>query len=174
MKSEDSSDRWWLTEVTYSLTASEPHCYPNIYSVLNLSEMEDEEAYGKINGGSFCSSTQDLQHRSPAFIMYTNYSLFSLLSLKRKVRLMKSPVCLSVCVCLSVPPNKFWTSWFMKFSREVMPLKVTSTPYFLIPYLQPFQNGARSNFWGGYKTCTSQRGTMTFCILIDLQRVNNF
>jgi hypothetical protein len=29
----------------------------------------------------------------------------------------------------------------MKFSREVMPLKVTSTPYFLIPYLQPFQNG---------------------------------
>jgi hypothetical protein len=24
----------------------------------------------------------------------------------------------------------------MKFSREVMPLKVTSTPYFLIPYLQ--------------------------------------
>jgi hypothetical protein len=29
----------------------------------------------------------------------------------------------------------------MKFSREVMPLKVTSKPYFSIPYLQPFQNG---------------------------------
>jgi hypothetical protein len=29
----------------------------------------------------------------------------------------------------------------MKFSRKVMPLKVTSMPYFLIPYLQPFQNG---------------------------------
>jgi hypothetical protein len=28
----------------------------------------------------------------------------------------------------------------MKFSREVMPLKVTSTPYFLIPYLQLFKN----------------------------------
>jgi hypothetical protein len=27
----------------------------------------------------------------------------------------------------------------MKFSREVMPLKVTSKPYFLIPYLQAFQ-----------------------------------
>jgi hypothetical protein len=31
----------------------------------------------------------------------------------------------------------------MKFGREVMPLKVTSTPYFLIPYLQPLQNGGR-------------------------------
>jgi hypothetical protein len=29
----------------------------------------------------------------------------------------------------------------MKFSREVMPLKMTSTPYFLNPYLQPFQKG---------------------------------
>jgi hypothetical protein len=29
----------------------------------------------------------------------------------------------------------------MKFSREVMALKVTSTSYFLIPYLQLFQNG---------------------------------
>jgi hypothetical protein len=32
----------------------------------------------------------------------------------------------------------------MKFSREVMPLKMTSTPYFLIPYLQPLQNGGLS------------------------------
>jgi hypothetical protein len=31
----------------------------------------------------------------------------------------------------------------MKYSREVMPLKVTPMPYFLIPYLQPFQNGRR-------------------------------
>jgi hypothetical protein len=40
-------------------------------------------------------------------------SLFSLLSLKRKVRLMWSPVCLSVrlSVCLCVPPNTFWTNW---------------------------------------------------------------
>jgi hypothetical protein len=29
----------------------------------------------------------------------------------------------------------------MKFSTEVMPLKMTSTPYFLIQYLQPFYNG---------------------------------
>jgi hypothetical protein len=50
----------------------------------------------------------------------------------------------------------------MKFSRKVLPLKVTSTPYFLIPYFQPFQNGGRSNFWGGHKTCTSQRETMKF------------
>jgi hypothetical protein len=28
----------------------------------------------------------------------------------------------------------------MKFSREVMPLRVTSMPYFLILSLQPFQN----------------------------------
>jgi hypothetical protein len=31
----------------------------------------------------------------------------------------------------------------MKFGTVVMPLKVTLT--FLIPYLQPFQNGGRSN-----------------------------
>jgi hypothetical protein len=29
-----------------------------------------------------------------------------------------------------------------------MTLKMTSTPYYLIPYLQPFQNGGRLNFWG--------------------------
>jgi hypothetical protein len=107
-----------------------------------------------------------------------NYSyIISLLSLKRKVRFMRSPVCLSVCpsVCVS-PPNNFWTNWyiFVKFSRKVMSLKVTSKPYFLIPYLQPLQNGGRSNFWGGCRTCTSQRGTMKFCILTNLQRMNNF
>jgi hypothetical protein len=55
-----------------------------------------------------------------------------------------------------------------------MPLKVTSTLYILIPYIQAFQNGGHSNFCGGCKTCTNQRGTMKFCILIDLQRMNNF
>jgi hypothetical protein len=37
---------------------------------------------------------------------------------------------LSVCPSVCVPPNNFWTSWqiFMKFGREVIPLKVTSTP----------------------------------------------
>jgi hypothetical protein len=54
-----------------------------------------------------------------------------------------------------------------------MPLKVTWMPYLSISYLQPFQNWGRSNFWGGCKTCTSQRGTIKFCILIDLQRMNN-
>jgi hypothetical protein len=101
--------------------------------------------------------------------------LFSLLSLNRKVRLINhQPVCPSLCLC--VPPNNFWTnrSIFMKFSRKVMSLKVTPTPYLLIPYLQAFQNGGRSNFWGGCKTCTSQRGNIKFCILINLQRMNNF
>jgi hypothetical protein len=44
--------------------------------------------------------------------------IFSLLSLKRKVRLMRSPVCVSVCLC--IPPNNFLTNCyiFMKFSRE--------------------------------------------------------
>jgi hypothetical protein len=103
-----------------------------------------------------------------------NVQFFSLLSLKWKVKFFRYPVCLSVCV--PPPPNNFWTNWyiFIKFSREVMPLKVTSTPYFLIPYLQPLQNGGRSHFWGGCKTCTSQHGAMQFCILIDLQRMNNF
>jgi hypothetical protein len=89
---------------------------------------------------------------------------------------MRSPVFLSVCVYVCVPPNNVWTNlWiFMKFSRKIKPLKVTSTPYFLIPYLQPFQNGGRSNFWDGCKTCIIQRGNMKFCFLIDLQRMNNF
>jgi hypothetical protein len=43
------------------------------------------------------------------------------------------PVSLSVCICVS-PANNFWTDWwiFMTFGRQVMPLKVTSTPHFLI------------------------------------------
>jgi hypothetical protein len=52
-----------------------------------------------------------------------------------------------VCVCVS-PTNNFWTDrWiFMKFGRQVMPLKMTMTPQ-----LQPFQNDGRLNFWGGCK-----------------------
>jgi hypothetical protein len=60
------------------------------------------------------------------------------------------------------------------FSKDVMPLTLTSTPYFIIPYLQPFQDGRHSNFWGEYKTCTSQRRTMKLCIMIDLERCDNF
>jgi hypothetical protein len=33
----------------------------------------------------------------------------------------------------------------MKYSRKATPLKVISAPYFVIPYLQPFKNGGRSN-----------------------------
>jgi hypothetical protein len=97
--------------------------------------------------------------------------------LKKESEAYKITACQSVCpsVRLSVcPPLITFEPIGMKFSREFMQLKVTSTPYFLIPYLQPLQNGGRSNFWGGCKTCTSQRGTMKFCILIDLQRLNNF
>jgi hypothetical protein len=52
------------------------------------------------------------------------------LSLNSKMKLMISP--LSV---YAPPSSKFWTSlWiFMKVSREVTPLKVTSMPHLLIP-----------------------------------------
>jgi hypothetical protein len=39
--------------------------------------------------------------------------------------------------------------------------------------IRPFKNGGRSDFWGGCRTCTSQRRTMEFCILIDIQMMNN-
>jgi hypothetical protein len=61
----------------------------------------------------------------------------------KKVTLMRSPFCLPVFLSVFMfPPNNFWTSWciFMKFSKKVMSWKMTSTPYFLILYLQPFQN----------------------------------
>jgi hypothetical protein len=66
--------------------------------------------------------------------------------------------------------------------RTVGPLAITITTrppratksYFISPYIQSFQNGGRSDFWGGYTTCTSQRSTMQFSRLIDLQRINNF
>jgi hypothetical protein len=43
---------------------------------------------------------------------------------------------------------KFGTDWqtWMKFGMEVMVLKMTSTSYYLISSLQPFQNGGRLNF----------------------------
>jgi hypothetical protein len=56
-----------------------------------------------------------------------------------------------------------------------MPLRAISTPYFLMPYLQPLQNGERPNFWGGCKKLgSSQRGTMKFCMLTHLQRWTSF
>jgi hypothetical protein len=60
-------------------------------------------------------------------------------------------------VCVS-RPNNFWNDqWiFMKFDSQVMILKVTSMPYILIPYLEPFENGGRSDFWGGCITFTIQ------------------
>jgi hypothetical protein len=33
----------------------------------------------------------------------------------------------------------------MKLSREIVSLKVTSMPNFILPYLQPQQNGGRFN-----------------------------
>jgi hypothetical protein len=63
-------------------------------------------------------------------------------------------VCVCVCVCVCVfPANNFWTDRciFMKFGRQVMPLKMTSMPHFLISQSQPLQNGVRLNFWGGCK-----------------------
>jgi len=37
----------------------------------------------------------------------------------------------------------------MKFSKGVVPLKMTSASYFLISQLQPFKNGGLSNFCDG-------------------------
>jgi hypothetical protein len=57
-------------------------------------------------------STRDDHNLSRAVVTPKNSCdgyIFSLLSLKRKVRLISSPACLSVCpsVCLCVPPNNF-------------------------------------------------------------------
>jgi len=38
----------------------------------------------------------------------------------------------------------------------------------LIPQLQRFENGGRSNFWSGIKTCTRQKGAMTLHMLRDI------
>jgi hypothetical protein len=54
---------------------------------------------------------------------------------------------------------------------KVMPLMLTSTLYFLISYLKPFQNGVCSYFLVECKTCSSQRDAVTFCMLLDLERV---
>jgi hypothetical protein len=45
-------------------------------------------------------------------------------------------------------------------SLEVMPLRMTLTPYFLIPYLETSD---------GYKTCSSQCGTIKYCLLTSLE-----
>jgi hypothetical protein len=49
-----------------------------------------------------------------------------------------------------------------------MPLKMTSTPHFLVPYLQSFQNGGRSNSELNAKLASVNVG------LIDPQMVNTF
>jgi hypothetical protein len=74
-----------------------------------------------------------------------------------------------------LPVNNFWTNWysFMKFGR-VVSLNKALKPYFLISYLQSFQNRGRSNFRAECKTCISQCGTMKFCVVIYLQRISNF
>jgi hypothetical protein len=49
--------------------------------------------------------------------------------------------------------------YFHEIQQGGYAIEVTSTPFFLIPYLKPFQNGRRSNFWDGCKIITSL-GTM--------------
>jgi hypothetical protein len=45
-------------------------------------------------------------------------------------------------------------------SMDVMPLRMTLTPYFLIPYHQTSD---------GFKTCSRQCGTIKFCLLTSLE-----
>jgi hypothetical protein len=61
----------------------------------------------------------------------------------------------------------------MKFSREVMPLKVTSFPYFFSPIASTIPNYGLSNSWGGCNTSASQCGAIEFFVQIDLQRMDN-
>lgn len=68
---------------------------------------------------------------------FVGFLSLAYLPLKIKKKLMRSPVCLSVCLRL---PNKFLTSWqiFIKVSKKVMPLNVNSTPSFPIQLHGPF------------------------------------
>jgi hypothetical protein len=118
-------------------------------------------------------------------IISSQSPVFSLLSLKRKVRLMRSPVCLSVClslsvcvsVCLSVCPHLITFEPIGRFLWN----SVGRSCHWRWPRRRTFESRifnhskmTRSNFWGGWKTCTTERGTMKFCTLIDLKRRNNF
>jgi hypothetical protein len=84
----------------------------------------------------------------------------------------KSPLCLSVRVSL----NNFWTNYLFYWNSvgRSCQMKVTSAQFFSISWHQPFQNGARSNVWGGWKTYTSQQGNIKFCMLIDFKRWTSF
>jgi hypothetical protein len=63
--------------------------------------------------------------------------------------------------CLSHPEQAFnQMVRLTTFSLEVMPLRMSLTPYFLTPYLQTSD---------GYKRCSSQSGTIKFCLLTSLE-----
>jgi hypothetical protein len=71
-------------------------------------------------------------------LFLTLFSLLIFLAYYPKMKVVLSNhqyVCVRVCVSYVSPTNNFWTDrWsYMKFGRQVMPLKVTSTPHFLIP-----------------------------------------
>jgi hypothetical protein len=50
-----------------------------------------------------------------------------------------------------------------------MPLKVTSTPYVFNPVASNIPKWWAFELLRWMKTCTSQRGTMKFCVLTDLR-----
>jgi hypothetical protein len=102
-------------------------------------------------------------------LMISPRCLFICMSLLLSVRL---SVCPPVCVC---PTNNFWINWeiFIKYGREIMPLKTHDAVLFNA-ISSTVVNGRLSNFWGAWKICTSQLETMKFCILINLQMINNF
>jgi hypothetical protein len=76
------------------------------------------------------------------------------------------------CVCLCVSPNNFWTNWhiFVNFGKDVVPLRVTSIIWFLIPYIQADVQTPDVDA----KFCRSQRGTVKCYMMIYLERMNNF
>jgi hypothetical protein len=94
----------------------------------------------------------------------TRYFIFKYYFLKKEGKAYGITIqLLSICLC-APPSNNFWTnqSIFIKFRREVVPLKVTSMTYFLILWLQPFLNAGHSNFWGGCKIAPVNMGQWNF------------
>jgi hypothetical protein len=93
---------------------------------------------------------------------------FVLLSIKWKVRFMRSPF------CAPLQPISFeLISRFLWNSILVTTLNVTSRPYYFVPQLQSFQNGRHSKLGGGCKTCTTQRRATKLGMLIKLQSMKN-
>jgi hypothetical protein len=65
--------------------------------------------------------------------------------------------------CLSHPQQAFnQMDRLTTLSLEMMPLRMSLTPYFLIPYLQASDNII-------YKICSNQCGTIKFCLLTSLE-----